>query len=50
MLPRFARHQLIWIVIGVIILLYALAPHAGITDVLRQIFHVIFAQLLNWFG
>ena len=44
-MPKFARHQLIWIGIGLIILLYALAPHAGITEVLRQIFHVAFSQL-----
>jgi hypothetical protein len=48
--PKFAKHQLIWIAIGVIVLLYIVAPQSGFTNVLRQVFHVVFLQLLNWFG
>ena len=49
-MPKFQRHQLIWIALAVIIAVYVFLPQAGLTNVLRQIFHVVFSQLLAWFG
>jgi len=49
-MPKFTRHHIIWIVIATIIALYVFLPTSGVVDILRPIFHVVFSQLLSWFG
>jgi hypothetical protein len=50
MLPKYNKHQLVWIVVIIIAILYIIAPHEGITLIIHQIFHTILAFLLQILG
>lgn len=49
-MPKFARHQLIWLVLIFIVLLFILAPHAGLTEAVRQVLNwaiAVISQFIN---
>lgn len=49
-MPKFTRQHIIWVLIALVIALYIFLPTSGVVNILRPIFHVVFSQMLSWFG